>query len=92
MWPYVAATILASGGLWKLVAVLRCKREDIPNVASAITSVFTLHLPWMKRHSEAPGQDEHATQPPTLPLSLTEPPNRPEPPALPAAQNPAEPR
>lgn len=45
MWPYVAGAIVALGGLWKLVAILRCRQEDVPKVASALTSMVTLRLP-----------------------------------------------
>lgn len=63
MWPYVAGAIVAFGGLWKLVAILRCRREDIPTVVSAITSLFTLQLPRTKQDLKSPGNDTSALSP-----------------------------
>jgi hypothetical protein len=56
MWPYVAGAIVALGGLWKLVAILRCRQEDVPKVAGALSSMITLRLPRCKRTSE-PSED-----------------------------------
>jgi hypothetical protein len=88
MWPYLAAAVVALGGLWKLVAILRCNREDIPDVASAITSIFiTLQLPWIRRDPQRTDRDGPALPQPPVQL----PPDRPPPTALPSGQNPAEP-
>lgn len=74
MWPYVAGAVVALGGLWKVIAVLRCDKKDIPDVVSAMTSMFTLNLPWTKKSAAPPDQGSAA---PPLPPGASPPPGLP---------------